>query len=154
MVAPSLTKLVKKVGLNAPPTPPTTSRDDASKKRKSNDPAPEDQRQKKKTFKGDRAIPISSEDTLVARLEQLKIGDSLIGQSLKALDAINSVMIDADKWLCRSLDTPLLAEFNLHRSIQVRLLLLLFLSVTSALDYTKYWTDISAHVLQGLLTMH
>ena len=120
MAAPSITKMVKKVGLNVPPPPPKpsvgTSKADAARKRKSTAPAPEDQRQSKTQ----KAIPISTDDALVARLEQLKLSDSLIGHSLQALDAIGSVMTEADKRFCRSMDTPLLAEFCLHRSIQVR----------------------------------
>ena len=117
MAAPSLTKFAKKVGLNDPPPAPSTSKAHANKKRSSTDHAPEDQRQKKKG--GDSAIPISSADALAARIEQLKINDSIIGHSLQALDAIGSAMTEADKHFCRSMDIPLLVEFGLHRSIQV-----------------------------------
>ena len=106
--------------MSVPPPPPSTSGAEASKKRKSTAPAPEDQRQKKGKKTADRAIPISSEDALIARLEQLKIGDSLIGQSHRALDAIGDAMTESDKRFCRALDKPMLAEFSLHRTIQVR----------------------------------
>ena len=105
--------------MNAPPPPPSTSGAEATKKRKTHVPSPVDQRQKK-SKRVDRAIPISSEDALIARLDQLKIGESLIGQSPKALDAIGDIMTESDKRFCRSLDKPLLAEFSLHRTIQVR----------------------------------
>ena len=120
MAAPSLARLAKKTGLNVPPPGPSASKSQTSKKRTPEAHVPEDQRpsqKKKKT--SDAAIPISSADALAARLDQLKLTDSIVAHSPKALDALGAAMTESDKRFFRSLETPMLVEFGLHRAIQV-----------------------------------
>ena len=112
--------MAKKAGLNAPPPAPTTSKSQGSKKRAPEVHHPEDQRPSSRQRKSsDAAIPITSADALSARLDQLKLSDSIVGHSLQALDAVGSAMTEADKRFFRSMETELLVEFGVHRAVQV-----------------------------------
>ena len=88
MSTPGLVKLMEKRGGKNVPPPQTkknvgTSKADANKKRKTT--ADPEHLRPGKTQKGDRAIPISTDDALATHLSHPKISDSLISHSLKLM---------------------------------------------------------------------
>lgn len=128
MSAPNLSKLIDRRGNKATPLTVPSKKiivsnrtDDAGKKRKGQPIDPISTRPSK-TQCSNRAIPIYKDDALDTCLSQLKINDnSVIGHSLKAADALGSLISKNDKHFLQSIDIPLLAEFAIHRTIQVSL---------------------------------
>lgn len=122
MAAPDIFKMLARKGGKVVPPPatkksaPPTKR--ASSKRKA---TPDDVNPRpSKAPSSDKAIPISSEDALTARLSQLKLDDdSILGTASASALGFYEMLSTSDRRFLRSMEIPLLADFGVHKTVQV-----------------------------------